>query len=293
MNPQQWLDKGELININGNKLFVIDSDKQSHQPVLVILHGYPTCSYDYYKALPHLSKYFRVIIHDHLGFGYSDKPLDYSYSLIQQADYALGLWEKLGIKQAHILAHDYGTSVATEIVARNNENKLDDFNISSLVLCNGSMHIELAQLRLIQKLLLNPITGPVVAALTNKKILEKNLKNIYFDKTKITSSEIDALWTMMTHNNGKAVLHKVTQYIKQRYTYWNRWIGALRDTDLPIEIVWAKNDPVAILKIAETIHQETKNSRLTVLGNLGHFPMLEDPERWANSVMKRIKLWPN
>lgn len=288
MNAQEWLTKGQFIEIKGRKLFVIDTDTDSTKPILLILHGYPTCSYDYYKALPYLEKHFRIIVHDHLGFGYSDKPKGYSYSLIEQADFALSLWEELGVKKAHVLAHDYGTSVATEIIARDNENKLNDFEISTVTLCNGSMHIELAQLRTIQKLLLNRFTGPIVARLSNKKTLAKNLENIYFDSSKINNEEIDTLWSMMTHNNGKAVLHKVTGYIKQRYTHWNRWIGALQKTELAINIVWAKEDPVAILKIAETIYEETKNSNLTVLDNLGHFPMLEDPERWSNAVIEGI-----
>ena len=102
---------------------------------MVILHGYPTSSYDYYKVLPELSKHYRVIIHDHLGFGFSDKPLDYSYSLLDQADLALQLWQQLGVKKTHLLAHDYGTSVATEIIARNNNHELT-IEIEKLTLCN-------------------------------------------------------------------------------------------------------------------------------------------------------------
>jgi pimeloyl-ACP methyl ester carboxylesterase len=297
MNAKKWFDKGQLIEVNGRILFVIDTENNRYtkrninstsKPVLVILHGYPTCSFDYYKALPYLEKYFRVIMHDHLGFGYSDKPKNYSYSLFEQADFALSLWQQFGIKQAHIVAHDYGTSVATEILARDNENILKPFKINSLTLCNGSMHIELAQLRTIQKLLLNLFTGPVIARLSNKKTLARNLKNIYFDASNIDQEEINALWTMMTYNNGRSVLHKTTQYIKQRYTYWDRWIGALKTTELPISIVWAKDDPVAVLKIAETIYEETKNSELILLDDLGHFPMLEKPNRWVQAVIQGI-----
>lgn len=58
----------------------------------------------------------------------------------------------IGGKKVHLLAHDYGTSVATEIIARNNNHELT-IEIEKLTLCNGSMHIELSQLRTIQKLL--------------------------------------------------------------------------------------------------------------------------------------------
>ncbi len=290
MNAQEWFKRGSKIQIDGHNLFYYDSDRVNliQKPTLVILHGYPTCGFDYYKALPLLESQFRVVVHDHLGFGYSDKPFDYSYSLISQAQYALKLWNRLEINQAHILAHDYGTSVATEIIAKEHEKNLQNFTPSSVTLCNGSIHIELAKLRLIQKLLLNKFTGPIVARLSNKRTLAKNLKNIYHDKKAINDEEIDALWTMMTHNNGRKVLHKTTQYIRQRYTHWERWIGGLKKTTLPIQIVWAENDPVAVIKIAELLHKECQHSVLIKMNQLGHFPMLENPEKWAKTINAAI-----
>ena len=290
MNAEEWFLLGSLIKVDNRKLFVYDSDPHADdsRSTLLILHGYPTCSYDYYKALPYLEKYFRVIVHDHLGFGYSDKPHSYSYSLIEQADFALLLWQKLGIQKAHILAHDYGTSVVTEIIARHNKFKLNNLMIQSVTLCNGSMHIEMAKLRLIQKLLLSKITGPIMAKFSSKKTLSKNLKNIYFDANKISNDEINSLWKMMTHNSGRSVLHKSTQYIKERYMFWHRWIGALKNTDLVINIVWAKNDPIAVVAMAHVIFDETHHSQLVVLENLGHFPMLEAPNKWADAVIHVI-----
>ncbi|MFK8011906.1 MAG: alpha/beta fold hydrolase [Marinicellaceae bacterium] len=290
MNAIEWLQAGNMINVNGRNLFVYDSNStnQDNKHTLLILHGYPTCSYDYYKALPFLTEKFRVIIHDHLGFGYSDKPKDFSYSLLEQAQFAIKLWNKLGIEQAYLLAHDYGTSVATEILALENEGKLTSIKFNSVTLCNGSVHIELAQLRLIQKLLLNKYTGPIIGRLSNKNTLKRNLKNIYFNKEKIDQHEIDSIWQMMVHNDGKKIIHKTTQYIKQRYIYWDRWIGAIKSTDLRLNILWAKNDPIAVLKIAELLYQESKNSYLKTLDNLGHIPMLEDPETWSEAVIKII-----
>ncbi len=72
------------------------------------------------------------MMHDYLGFGFSDKPKDASYSLIAQADRALELWTKLGLKKIILLAHNYGTSVATEIIARHNKGEIDIKKTSSL-----------------------------------------------------------------------------------------------------------------------------------------------------------------
>ena len=291
MTANDWKSKGEFITVNDRKLFVIDtssffsSDNKVPTETMVILHGYPTSSYDYYKVLPELSKHYRVIIHDHLGFGFSDKPLDYSYSLLDQADLALQLWQLLGVKKVHLLAHDYGTSVATEIIARNNNHELT-IEIEKLTLCNGSMHIELSQLRTIQKLLKNKWLGKYVAKLTTYAIFSKNLRNVYFDKTKVSNNELKDMWMQLEYNEGRKVIHKLSQYINERYTYWNRWIGALKETNLQTNIVWAKNDPVAVPAIARLIATEISNNKLFWIENTGHFPMLENPDEWLNCILK-------
>ena len=291
MTANDWKSKGEFITVNDRKLFVIDtssffsSEDKIPTETMVILHGYPTSSYDYYKVLPELSKHYRVIIHDHLGFGFSDKPLDYSYSLLDQADVALQLWQQLGVKKTHLLAHDYGTSVATEIIARNNNNELT-IEIENLTLCNGSMHIELSQLRTIQKLLKNKWLGKYVAKLTTYAIFSKNLRNVYFDKTKVSNNELKDIWMQLEYNEGRKVIHKLSQYINERYTYWNRWIGALKETNLQTNIVWAKNDPVAVPAIARLIATEISNNKLFWIENTGHFPMLENPDEWLNCILK-------
>ena len=291
MTANDWKSKGGFITVNDRKLFIIDtssffsSEDQVPSKTMVVLHGYPTSSYDYYKVLPELSKHYRVIIHDHLGFGFSDKPLDYSYSLLDQADLALQLWQQLGVKKVHLLAHDYGTSIATEIIARNNNHELT-IEIEKLTLCNGSMHIELSQLRTIQKLLKNKWLGKYVAKLTTYAIFSKNLRNVYFDKTRVSNNELKDMWMQLDYNEGRKVIHKLSQYINERYTYWDRWIGALKETNLQTNIVWAKNDPVAVPAIARLIATEISNNKLFWIENTGHFPMLENPDEWLNCILK-------
>ena len=287
MTSNEWKSKGTFIQVNNNRLFVIDTNNDSNtsQKSMVILHGYPTSSFDYYKVLPELSKNYRVILHDHLGFGFSDKPEDLNYSLIKQADIALELWRQLGLKKIYLFAHDYGTSVATEIIARYNANELD-IEIVQLIITNGSIHIELSQLRTIQKLLKHKILGKYVAKLTNFPIFRKNMKNIYFDSSKVTDNELKEMWKLIDLNGGRKVIHKLTQYINERYLHWNRWVGALKKTQIPTKIIWAKNDPIAVVAIAELLSKEIPNNTIYWLENTGHFLMLENPEGFMKLLLK-------
>ena len=279
MTSNEWKSKGNFIQVNNNRLFVIDTNNEinTSQKSMVILHGYPTSSFDYYKVLPELSKNYRVILHDHLGFGFSDKPKNIDYSLVKQADIALELWCQLGLKKIYLFAHDYGTSVGTEIIARYNANELD-IEIEQLILTNGSIHIELSQLRNIQKLLKHKFLGKYVAKLTNFIIFKKNMKNIYFNTSKVTDNELKEMWKLIELNGGRKIIHKLTHYINERYLYWDRWVGALKETQIPTKIIWAKNDPIAIPAIAELLAGEIPNNKLYWLENTGHFLMLENPK---------------
>lgn len=290
MNSLNWQNKGEIISVNNRNIFVIDTINinlntiENQKKTLVILHGYPTSSFDYYKVLPELSKHYRVVIHDHLGFGFSDKPLKYSYSLIEQADIALQLWKQLSLTNVTLLAHDYGTSIATEILARQNKKQIN-LQIDELILCNGSMHIELSKLRTIQKLLKNKITGKWVAKLTNYTIFKKNMRNVYFDKTKATEAELKEMWLQLEQNNGRKIIHFLSNYINERYYFWHRWIVALKETNIKTKIIWAKNDPVAVAAIADLLATEIANNNLYWIKNCGHFPMLEKPEEWIEKIL--------
>lgn len=282
MNSKEWFSKGNYITVKNHKLFLIDQGKFDN--VLVILHGYPTSSFDYFKVLPVLCKKYRVIIHDHLGFGFSDKPLSYSYSLIDQATMALELWRKLKLKKVTLLAHDYGTSVATEIIARHNSNELE-IQIEDLILCNGSMHIELAQMKIIQNLLKGRF-GKYVAMLTNFTIFSKNMRAVYYNKNRVSKNELRQMWQQLVHNNGKKVIYMISRYNNERFTYWDRWIGALTETQIPTKIIWATEDPVAVKKMGAVLASEIPNNRLLWLENCGHFSMLECPEKWSALVLE-------
>ncbi|NVK53009.1 MAG: alpha/beta hydrolase [Flavobacteriaceae bacterium] len=282
MNSKNWKSKGNFISINNHNIFVIDEGNSNN--VLVILHGYPTSTFDYYKVLPQLTKKYRVILHDHLGFGFSDKPKNYSYSLIDQAEIALQLWSQLGLKKVTLLAHDYGTSVATEIITRHNDNKIK-LAIEYLILCNGSMHVELAQMRTIQKLLKGRF-GKYVAMFTNFPIFSKNMQNVYYDKDKVSKNELQQMWIQLMHNNGRRVIHLISRYNNERYTYWNRWIGALKATQISTKIIWATEDPVAIKEMAELLSTEIPNNCVYWVENCGHFPMLECPNEWTTLVLQ-------
>jgi len=277
---ERWRARGERVDIQGHGVFVVDEGPRE-APVLLLLHGYPSSSADWEHALPHLTASYRVICHDHLGFGLSDKPDDYSYSLFEQADIAVGLWTALGVTGGHVVAHDYGTSVATELAARANRGLLP-IHLRGLTLSNGSMLLDLARPRLIQQLLRRRRLGPVVARLASRWMLARNVQAIV--RVPLADEELDRMWTLLERDGGRARVPQITRYLDEREQFRGRWLGALESFDGPLHLLWGRHDPVARPAVAEGILATRPDARLTWL-ELGHWPMLEDPRQWAEGLV--------
>ncbi|WP_227538139.1 alpha/beta fold hydrolase [Marinobacter vulgaris] len=88
------------------------------QETILLIHGFPTASWDWHKIWPALRQAHRVVAMDMLGFGFSEKPASHRYSIHQQADIVEGVVRQLGLDRFHVLAHDYGDTVAQELLAR-------------------------------------------------------------------------------------------------------------------------------------------------------------------------------
>lgn len=279
-----WKQQGQYLSIFGRTVFVVTAGDPKAPP-LCILHGFPTFSYDYAQVLSRLSERYYVVVHDHLGFGLSEKPVDYSYSLIEQAETALGLWQELGISSAHLLAHDYGTSVTTELLARTSRQP-SPVDFKSITLCNGSVHIELAQLTLSQRLMRSRPWGPLFVSLMGRSFFKRRFRNLFVRPDAISDQELDVLWDGITFDEGQHRLPQISQYLHERVTFWHRWIGALENCPIPVHVLWGTEDPIAVSAIARKLAEEIPDSTLTWLDGLGHYPMIEDSERWTGAVLE-------
>ena len=80
---REWEMGGERIDFRGHRIFVRRRDGEG--PPLVLLHGFPSSSYDFRALLDELPGR-AAIAFDYLGFGLSDKPADHEYTLTWQAD---------------------------------------------------------------------------------------------------------------------------------------------------------------------------------------------------------------
>lgn len=279
MTPEEWKARGTWVDVPEGRVFAIGLGPREGVPILV-LHGFPSSSWDFDEAVASIAQNRRVVLFDFLGFGWSDKPERFGYSLHEQADIAIAVAKQFGIGRAQLWAHDMGTSVTTELLARR-ERGLLPFEIERVCLMNGSVHIEMANLTPGQRLLRSPM-GEAFASFAGRRIFGAQMKRVF---ARTPSEEtLDAMWRLIARAGGNARMAQSIHYVDERYRFERRWIGALERLNLPVLVAWGARDPVARMIIGETLAKEIPKARLVRWDDLGHYPQMEDPARVASEV---------
>lgn len=246
-------------------------------PALLLIHGFPTASWDWHKIWHQLADKFTLYALDMIGFGYSAKPKDYTYSLSDQARLHEAFAEELGINEAHLFVHDYGVSVAQELLAAFKERGTKGLQILSCSFLNGGLFPDLHHARPIQKLLISPL-GPLLNRFLNKGSLRRNFNKIYGDK-KPTEQEIDQFYQLMVYNDGIPNTHKLMRYIINRRENAQRWKQALIEATIPLQMINGPLDPISGRHLADYYQQLLPESPVVILEGVGHYPHDEAPQR--------------
>uniref|UniRef100_A0A8D2DPX7 AB hydrolase-1 domain-containing protein n=1 Tax=Sciurus vulgaris TaxID=55149 RepID=A0A8D2DPX7_SCIVU len=253
-----WKTSGKFFTYKGLRIFYQDSVGVVGSPeIVVLLHGFPTSSYDWYKIWEGLTlRFHRVIALDFLGFGFSDKPRPHHYSIFEQASIVEALLRHLGLqnRRINLLSHDYGDIVAQELLYRYKQNRSGRLTIKSLCLSNGGIFPETHRPLLLQKLLKDGgVLSPILTRLMNFFVFSRGL----------------------------------LQYINQRKKFRRRWVGALASVTIPIHFIYGPLDPInPYPEFLELYRKTLPRSTVSILDDhISHYPQLEDPMGFLNAYM--------
>lgn len=199
---EEWQASGDSFAHRGHQIFWRRSGN-ADAPVLLLIHGFPTSSWDWEAVLPELAQRYNVFAIDMLGFGFSDKPPRHKYSIAEQADIQESLLRLQGVTEYHVLAHDYGDTVAQELLSRQSESG-DRPKLHSVCFLNGGLFPETHRPTFVQQLLQSPLGGIVTRWMTRDRF-ERSFVQLFGPKTQPTSAQIDAFWKLIVHNGGVRV----------------------------------------------------------------------------------------
>jgi pimeloyl-ACP methyl ester carboxylesterase len=278
-----WEARGGREHFRGHGIHVFR--REGEGPLVMLLHGFPSSSYDWRSLLDELPGP-EVLAFDFLGFGLSDKPRDHLYTLGWQADLATELVRRHAAgRPVFVIAHDMGTSVTTELMARDLEGRLG-FELAGVLLFNGSIVLDAATLTPSQKLLRGPL-GPLAARLSSRRVFDQQFGSIFSAAHPLSPEEADDQWSLICHGGGRSLANKLIHYLDERIELADRWHGAIRDWR-ELQLAWGLLDPVATTAVLDALRRLHPGVRVTELPELGHYPQLEDPTRMAAVVTEAV-----
>jgi len=257
----QWLNSGEYIRwtstLEENKSFgelnVFTIQKGDiKKPVILMIHGYPTSSFDFMELFDLLSMDYYVCAIDTPGYGFSDKPRNgYKYSIDDDArlvDYYIN--EVLRVRTLTLLTHDKGNSVGLALLGLYKNQ--DGYVIGHHIITNGNIYLPLANLTAFQKILLNHITGPVATKFVTGKMLANGL-NKTTHNIKESQEKVRSIAFIFDYQNGGQIQHDTIQYLNQRKQNEVHWLENLKNSNVPTTMIWGEDDKIAPTKVSDYV----------------------------------------
>jgi len=289
--PHEWDSLGTARRLCGERVFTLDAPSvgpEQHPPLLV-LHGFPTSSFDFAAVLDGLRAGRRVLLVDMLGYGLSAKP-DRSYTMALQADVAAAFVAELGVERLDLLTHDMGDTVGGELLARRAEGRWP-VEVTRRVVTNGSIYIDQAQLTDGQLLLLSlPDERLSEGSPLDVASLTRSLRATFSPATPTVpegwnEDPVPPAAALIVRGEGHRVLPRLIRYIEERRANERRFTGAIETDPSPLHVVWGMDDPIAVPSMVDTLLAARPDASAVRLDGVGHYPMVEAPRRFLDAVL--------
>ncbi|MBL8517254.1 MAG: alpha/beta fold hydrolase [Betaproteobacteria bacterium] len=285
----EWRHQGDFFDHQGLRIFAVQSGTADLRPTLLLIHGFPTASWDWSGLWEPLARRFRVLTLDLIGYGFSDKPKDFDYRIGAQADLLEAFLARHDVREYHVLAHDYGDTVAQELLARHLEGKTRQ-KLRSICFLNGGLFPEMHRARFVQKLLLTPL-GPFFARRMNRKRFGNSFNAVLSKPA--SERELDGFWALLRENDGLEVLPKLIRYIPERRANRDRWVGALEAHNIPLRVIDGADDPVSGQHMVFHYRKLVPRPDIVLLRGVGHYPQVEAPAETLRHFLEFHDMLPS
>lgn len=275
MQLEDPLEVGTFIEVKGNKVFYRQAG--SGDPI-VLLHGFPTSSYDWRKLLAPLSKFGKVIAPDLYGFGYSDLPIGDEPTAAKLFPFLDDFASSMKIQRFRLVGCDWGGGIAAAYAVN------FPASISKLVLMNMTVypnwgeHFQKSRAysqvrrmassgfyRIVARALLTPKqVRRMISPKSEFVISDEELRQYVF----FVKRAIGEMAKLYSKESAQAVQESMAGVRSK-----------LRGFEVPTLLLWSENDPYVPPENGKRLNQDIQGSKLVILENTGHFIMEERPQQ--------------
>jgi len=258
--------ESKTVTVEGHRVHYLAKGLASG-PVVVLVHGLGGRAEDWRNLAPWLAKAgYRVYMPDLVGYGRSQRPSDFSYSIPDEAGVVVGFLDAMGLKQVDLGGWSMGGWIVQRVASEHPEQvrRLILFDSAGLYakpdwdtgLFTPKTPAELDQLDVL--LFPHPPTVPGFVARDILRVSRKNALVIH-----------RALATMLTGKDATDAL--------------------LPELKMPVLLVWGSEDKITPLRHGEKMHQLVPQSELDVFPGCGHMAPVECTGEIGPKVVEFVK----
>ena len=250
-------------------------------PVILLLHGFPTSSFQYRELIPRLADRYRVIAPDLPGFGFTEVPEQrrYKYSFDALGSTVLAFTDALQLKRYAIYVFDYGAPVGFRLAMTHPE------RVTAIVSQNGNAYEEgLGDAW-------DPIRKYWAAPTTeNREVIRRNILTLEGTRWQYTHGAKDPEsiapesytldWALLERPGNKEIQLDLFLDYASNVKLYPKFQEYFRKSKPPLLAIWGKNDPFFIPAGAEAFRRDNPNATVQFL-DTGHFALETDVEEIA------------
>jgi pimeloyl-ACP methyl ester carboxylesterase len=255
----------------------------SNVPDVLLLHGIPTNADLWRHVMAALAPTHHVIAPDLPGLGYADRPRGFDYSFI-----GLGRWlgafvDTIGLKAFHLGIHDLGGPVGMVFV----RDRIAQ--VRSLLVYNTVMLAGFRPVKIVRRTLRPKVLGELLLSWPLLPLFVRIMARLGNARRPLDAAEFRARYVrpIEEHPDGKRVALKMFRAMDGEHL--RGCIETVRDSRIPVRIIWARKDPFLTPRGGERIHAALPGSELHWIENASHFLQDDAPEEVARLSVEFLR----
>lgn len=238
---------------------------------IILIHSVGQSLYTFRELINKLSGNFRVTALDLVGFGYSDKPYYFDYTMDEMADFIDRFMTELGINTANFYGFSMGAGYVVNFARRYPE------RVERIVLmCPGGITPEMP---LSVRMLQSKLFGGLASRLYNYKSLQKMLTECFFDLTCLTDDLLTEYYRPASMPDCRRVVHTCIQNFDDEAL-----LNSLRDVGAETLLLWGNEDKWHPTEMADIFRNVLPNVTYNVVRNAGHLAHEEKADKVAQLI---------
>ena len=242
-------------------------------PAIVLIHGTGASLHTWDGWVSKLKEKYTLYRLDLPAFGLTGPTIDRDYSLENYVEFVDAFTLSVGLDTFALAGNSLGGNIAWQYAL------IHPDKVNRLILVDASGYpLEEPTKALAMQIAQNPFLSPLLLHITPRRLVYKNLEQVYGDPSKIEESTVDRYHHMILRSGNRHA------FVDRANTTFTDATNLIPTITCPTLLLWGEKDTWVPPTMGHRFNKEISNSSLILYPGVGHIPMEEIPNKTATDV---------